>query len=132
MGTLTVAQIARFRRKIGDVGTPPAFDNAELQDIYDEAGSNFNAAVRDAFVELQGNAWRFTNYTQNASSEQKRQIFENLGAMVAYWEAKVKQVNQMRIVGSKINPPKARELPSGESSFDDPPWTKVIFPNEHP
>lgn len=113
---LTAAELARFRRKIGDTGTTQAYSDDELQDLYTEAGEVFAVAVRDAIDELIGNAWKFTDYTQNASQEKKSQIMTNLLKIRAIWQAKVDALSagsQTRIVGLKAVPPRRKDKPRG-------------------
>lgn len=126
MPELTAAEIARFRRKIGDGNTPPAFEDVELQDIWTEAEEDWNKAVLYALEELLGNAWRFTDYTQNESQEKKQQIFANLEKLVARWQKKVdedkadvKATTQVVITGLRGVPPKRKEQPGEYRKRDD-------------
>ena len=83
MATLTQTQLKSMRRKIADTAET-AWDDGELNAIYTEAGSDFNEAIAICFEELMGNAAKFADYTQNESSEKKKQIFDNLGKMAGY------------------------------------------------
>lgn len=111
---LTAAELERFRRKIGDqtryldgVAQETVFSDDELQDIWTEQGGNWNKSILAAFEELLGNAYRFSEYTRNETTEKRNQIFQNLKYMAAYWQGKVdKSANsqQVRIVGLKPVP----------------------------
>jgi hypothetical protein len=124
MMPLTPAEIRRFRRKIGDVGRLVdgqmcyAFPDPDIQDIYEEAGSNFERAVLEAFDELIGNSWKFNDYTQNQTQEKKQQIFSNLlKARDSWYTTHVKSNNQVRIVGIKSVPPRLKDRPDNDALY---------------
>lgn len=115
---LTAEQLARFRRKIADQGTPPAFPDDELQDLYTEAEEDFDLAVLHAFEELIASTVKFNDYTANQSEEKKSQTFDHLVKVRAIWKAKVdetaaaaKASNQVRIVGLSHVPPRHKDKP---------------------
>lgn len=118
---LTNAELARFRRKIGDTRMPPAFPDAEIQDLWEEADGNWNKSVLAAYDELIGNSWKFTDYVQNETQEKKNQIFQNLLKARAIWQGKVdadtaaaKNKNQVKMTGLRKVPPRRKELPDAE------------------
>lgn len=105
MTELTETQLARLRRKIADQGTPPAFPDDELQDIWDEAGENWNLTIVMCFNELLASAAKFNDYTQNESQEKKSQISKNLADLRDYYQKLYDQEgggNTTRIVGIKV------------------------------
>ncbi len=83
---LTEEEIVRFRRKIGD--RTEAFDEEVIQDLYVEAVGSFSLAVHLAYEELLGNAYLFTDYTQNETQEKKSQIFSQIKVMSDRWKKK--------------------------------------------
>lgn len=110
--SLTTVQLASFRRKIGDTGTAQAFSDHELQEIYTEAGGNFDRAVLMAYEELAANAAKFTDYTANSSSEQRSQIFKHImDSLIPYWAGKVNKSGQIKIVGLIERPPREVDDP---------------------
>lgn len=134
MAELTEPELLRFRRKIGDGGTPPAFGDEELQDLYAEAGDDFTIAIRDAYDELIGSAWRFNDYTQNETQDKKQQIFQNLLKAREIWQAKVDKAeaatrasNQVRIVGLQSMPPRVKRKPADLADDDEDTWTLTTF-----
>lgn len=113
---LTSDQLTDFRADIGDNNVPPAFNDPELQRLYVRAGNSYNKAVLLAFDQLIASATKFNDYTQNASTEKKQQIFENLRKARADWKANyVQQANQVRIVGMRSVPPRTKEQPYTET-----------------
>jgi len=110
---LTAEELTRFRRKIGDTGTTQAFSDDELQDLYTQAGDDFNTAIRDAYIELLGNSWKFRDYTQGESQESKQQIFKNLQDVLGIWEKKVSSAGgsgaQIMIYGMRGMPPREKD-----------------------
>lgn len=111
MTALTVTELERFRRKVGDTGESKAFSDPELQDIYQEAGGDFNRAVLLAYEELIGNAWKFSDYTQNESQERKSQIFANLMKTRDMWQSKLSKGKQVAFVGMRSIPPRQKDVP---------------------
>lgn len=113
MATLTTTELVSLRRKVGDpAGT--VWDADELNAIYTEAGGNFNEAIAICYEELMGNAAKFTDYTQNESSEKRSQIFSNLARLANYYRGlSVSSGNQVRVVGLKQRPPRRKQKPGG-------------------
>ena len=113
MATLTTEQLARFRRKIDDNGTPPALTDTELNDIWTESGENFNKSVRDALVEIWTSVAKFNTYTIGQTQERRDQIFRNLGAVIGYYDdVTLKQSDQVKIAGMRSVPPRIKDKPS--------------------
>lgn len=109
MTDLTAAELARLRRKLGDTNTPPAYSDAELQDLWTESGEVWNITVRDAIDELIASAAKFTNYTQGESREEKAEIFKNLLKLRSLWQSRVDTEGagatpaSFKFVGIKVN-----------------------------
>lgn len=115
---LTQEQITRLRRKIGDVNSPPAFPDADLEDTWQEVGGSWNMLVLESIDELISNSWRFTDYVQNQSQEKKSQILSNLLKVRAIWQKKVDDdavatanKNQVKMTGLRPVPPRRKERP---------------------
>lgn len=89
MPILTDTELARLRRKIGDINDPPIFAEDELQDIWDESGEDWNKTVLYAFDELIGNHWKFADYSQGQSEEKRSQVMANLIKARKVWQGKV-------------------------------------------
>jgi hypothetical protein len=119
---LTPEQLIDFRADIGDNNVPPAFSDPELQRLYVRADTNYHKAVLLAFDQLISSAAKFSEYTQNASTEKKQQIFENLRKARADWQANhVQQGNQVRIVGMRSVPPRDKDVPYTENGDPNDP-----------
>ena len=121
MTTITAAEIATLRRKIGDNGNPPAFQVYELDENWVEAGEDMNTAVLICLEDLASNSFKFTDYTQNETQEKRAQIFKHLvDDLIPYWSKKVAADNTAayipRIVGTKVQPPRRMEKPYSEDS----------------
>jgi hypothetical protein len=113
MADLTATELARLRRKIGDNSTPPVFTDGELQDIWAEAGANWNKAVLTCYEELLADSYKLTSYTQNQTQERKDQVFDHLKQMRALWQAKVDAdtaKSAIQIVPLRVNRP-SKEVP---------------------
>ena len=84
MATLTPTQLDRLRRDLGDVNTPPAFSDAELQDNWDRMSSaedeftQHNATLALCFWQLLVQANKFHNYTAGAVTGNLQQVRDNL------------------------------------------------------
>lgn len=85
MSELTVDQLTDLRADLGDVKTPPAFEDAELQRLYVRSGENYTHTVILGFDQLLTQAALFTDYTQNETQEKKSQIFDHLIKLRAMW-----------------------------------------------
>lgn len=111
--------LERFRRKIADQQSL-GFSDPELQDIYDEAGGNFNKAVLLAWEELASNASRFADYVQNETQVKKNQIFKNIiKDIIPLWQGKITKGNQVRIVGTSLVPTRRRDRPNTDPDYED-------------
>lgn len=105
MTDLTATELARLRRKIGDVSTPPAFPDDELQDIWSETGENWNLTLVECFNELIAQAVKETDYTQNESQEKKSSVVGGLIKLRDYYQGLADNVagaTGMRIVPLKV------------------------------
>jgi len=111
VATLTNTELASMRRKVADTAET-AWDDDELQAIYTEANGDLNEAIAVCYEELMANAAKFSDYTQNESSEKRKQIFDNLGKMATYYRGLSDQ-NQVsaKIVGIKQRPPRNKRKP---------------------
>jgi hypothetical protein len=96
--TLTAAQLNDFRNDIGDTGTPPAFEDDDLHRLFTRTEGDYDNAVLLAYDQLIGTAWRFNNYTQNNTQEQKKQVFDNLIAARANWQKRIDRASSRATV----------------------------------
>jgi DNA replication protein DnaD len=87
MATLTSSQLVDLQADLGITDDESVFTDVELNRLYTRADSDYATTVAYSFRQLWANAAKFANYTQNQSSEQKRQIFENLGELMRHAEA---------------------------------------------
>lgn len=116
---LTSDQLSDFRADIADEGTPPAFSDTELERLFERADSDYDRAVYLAFRQLRNNAVKLTNYTAGMTTEQRRQVFENLQAVVSDYEREASGNQQARIVGVRRVPPPIKDRPAGEPHPDE-------------
>jgi hypothetical protein len=112
MGELSADELTDLRGDIGDTGDAQAFTDTELQRLYTRADEDYNATVLLSLRQLMGNSWKLHNYTQNASQEQRKQIFDNLKEMVKYWEGIVaKGGTKVKLLGRRYVPPVHKDKP---------------------
>lgn len=112
---LTAQQLARMQRKL-QIGTnEDVFTDEELDDIYLEAGLNFNVAMATAIEELLFDAAKLHNYKAGQTSENKKEIFDNLLALQKIYSAKGQSSNQVLIVGLRGVPPRKIARPTNTS-----------------
>lgn len=113
MGELSSDELTDLRGDIGDTGTAQAFTDEELQRLFTRAGEDYDTTVLLTLRQLLGNSWKLHNYTQNASKEERKQVFDNLKSMVSYWEGIVGSgKSQVKVVGRRRVPPVTKRKPS--------------------
>jgi len=119
MTTISAQDMITLRRKIDDPGAK-AFSDPELDEIWVEAGENMNRAIYICFEELLNSAIKFTDYTQNQSTERRSQIFDHIAKEVLpYWKNKVEtEKSSLRILGMKVRPPRRVERPYTDPHID--------------
>lgn len=90
----TPEQIAFFRNNLGDNGTPPAFGEADIDQIYLELSEDYPTALRpetNARAILAGirillvDAAKLVTYKQNQSTENASDIFKALNTLYDRW-----------------------------------------------
>jgi hypothetical protein len=108
--TLSATELARLRRKLGDA-TGTVFSDAELNDIYDEADSDFDRTLLISFEEIMYDAAKFNDYTAGQTSERKSQVFDHLQKLVTHLGATRAGKQQVRIVGARVVPPRIKDEP---------------------
>lgn len=86
MATLTADQLADLQADIGITDDESVFTDDELHRLFTRADEDYPTTVAYSLKQLWRSAAKFANYTQNASSEEKNQIFKNLGELVAHAE----------------------------------------------
>jgi hypothetical protein len=84
---LTDQQLQDFHADIGDADH--AFTDDELHRLYERASNNYEKAIVMALDQLLSSAAKFNDYTQNASSEKRSQIFQQLTELRHIWQEKI-------------------------------------------
>jgi hypothetical protein len=87
--SLTAAELTRMRNDLGDTGTPPAFTDEELQDLYTDEGESYPRTVLRAIDQLLMQGVKWTDYVQNETQEKRNQKFTNLLKMRGIWQDRV-------------------------------------------
>lgn len=85
--SLSEEQLADLQADIGIADDEQVFTDQELQRLFARAGEVYNKALVFALRQLRTNAAKFTDYTQNASSEKRSQMFEHLSKLLKDAEA---------------------------------------------
>lgn len=126
MADLTIQQLERARRRIGDGNTPPTFSDAELQDNWADAGEDWNQFILLCYDDLIGNSWIFSKYVQNQTEENKQQIFDNLLKARKLWKDKVDtdianalKPSQVMVIGMRRVPPRKFDAPADDPAGED-------------
>lgn len=111
MATLTDNDRRSLQRKLGITDNEAVFTDADLDRIYTEANGVLAAAVVVGIEELLGNAVKFSDYTSGLSSEKKSQVTDHLFSLLSHYEGKVVKANQVKILGSRVVPPRSKDAP---------------------
>lgn len=95
----TAADRTRFRRKVGDNGTPQAFTDDEIDDIFAEAGDAYDddsLIMAEACVlgieALLADSAKLTSYKQGQSSESLSDIFKHLKELLGSLKARRNEI----------------------------------------
>ncbi len=111
---LTPAEITSIRRKIGDTASPSAFSDDEINATYDEQGTSTLTVVA-LFDELLVSAARLTDYTQNASSEKRSQVFSQLEKLRDKYQAlankEAKDSKRQVVIAKTSKPRREKDTP---------------------
>lgn len=127
MTTITAQEEITLRRKLGNGGA--GFSTPDLDSIWVEAGESMTAAIFICFEELLNDATRFNDYTQNDTQEKRSQIFDHIAnKTLPYWKAKAeledtaanRDKRAVKILGTRVVPPRRMELPSTDPERIDP------------
>lgn len=111
---LSADQLGDMQADLAISDDETVFTDDELQRLYERADSNYDEALYLAWRQLRNNAAKLTNYTAGMTSEQRRQVFENLQAIVEDYERSANGNTQARIVGIRRVPPPVKERPAGD------------------
>jgi hypothetical protein len=117
MAELSAAQLLDIRADLGDDGT--VWTDDELDRLYTRASSDYNSAVVLAIRQLLMNAAKLHDYSLAQSSESKSQIFKNLKEMLTYWDDKASTRQQVKMVGMRSVPPRAKDSPNETTRVED-------------
>lgn len=89
MTTLTADQLLYIKRRLGNFAS--VFTDDELQDYFDDseadgALNDIDGAIAYAYDALVTGSVSLTNYTQNASREEKAVIYDRIVAQAERWK----------------------------------------------
>jgi hypothetical protein len=127
---LTAAQILDIRADLG-IGASGAadevFTDAELNQLFDRAGDDYNLAVYYGWRQILSNAAAWVDYKVAQTSVSRSQAFQHIKDMVVFWGNESRSTaNQVRIVGAvpvptvyKPEPADARVYPDRYGRY---PW----------
>lgn len=111
---LTSDQLSDMQADLAITDDETVFTNEELERLYTRAEGDYDRALYFAWRQLRNNAAKLTDYTAGMTSEQRRQVFENLQKITDDYEREARGSNQARIVGIRRVPPPVKERPAGE------------------
>lgn len=119
MATLTAEQQTRIRRKLDIAdGSQTPFTDAQFDDMYTEAGGDFDTALVLALRDLLMVASKFNDYTVGQTSEKKAQIFDHLTKMLSYYEdVVVGGKQQVSVVAVRVVPYRPHAKPYNADDF---------------
>lgn len=120
----SVSQLALIRMQIADTGTPPAFSDEEINNLWDLAMEDYttngqlNAQTRIYLLDalLADSAKRVT-YEQNQSKEQLSDIFKHLKQLREIAQGDLQKASKASVgaakLGSlhKVKPTRKRDVP---------------------
>jgi hypothetical protein len=110
MAELNADQLTDIRADLGDDGT--VFTDDELHRLYTRAGGDYNKAVVLALRQILMNAAKLSDYRIAQSAESRSQVYKQLREQLAYWEEVARNTQQIRVVGLRAVPPRAKDVPS--------------------
>jgi hypothetical protein len=82
---LTLTQRTDLQQDLGITASQAVFTDAQLDRLYERAGSVYELTVCLALDQLLMDAAKLNDYTAGASSEKKSQVFAQLQAMRKVW-----------------------------------------------
>ena len=82
---LTADQIGDLQRDLGIGTTGAVFTDAELNRLFERAGSDYDLTVVYALRQLLVDAAKLNDYTAGASTEKKSQVFKQIQEMLKVW-----------------------------------------------
>lgn len=115
---LSAQQILDMRADLG-IGASGAadeiFSDAELNVLYDRAGSDYNLAVYYGWRQILANSVKYIDYKVAQTSISRSQVFQHIKDMVAFWAAESKSADdQLLSAGLNQVPPKLKPKPADE------------------
>lgn len=109
---LDATQLIDMQRDLGITNDQAVFADAELDRLFERAGSDYNGAVYLGWRQLLSDAAKFFNYTAGQTKIERAAVFDHVRAMVEFWKGESRTAaNQMLIVGLTDVPPKWKEQP---------------------
>jgi len=108
---LSLQEIEDFRNDIGDVESPYAFTDAELQRIYTRSSESEAASRVIAIRQLLADAVKLYNYKSAFADVEHGDIADQLKALHDIWAEEASKSNQAHIVGWYSIPPVLRTDP---------------------
>lgn len=116
---LSAQQILDIRADLG-IGASGAadeiFTDAELNVLFDRAGSNYNSAVYYGWRQILANATRYIDYKVAQTSVSRSQAFDHILRMVAFWGDESRTTaNQLISAGINGVPTKHKPRPADDT-----------------
>lgn len=109
---LDANQLADLQGDLGITDDQSVFTDAELNRLYDRAGSDYNTAVYMGYRQLMADASKFFTYSAGQTRVEKAALFDHVKAMVEFWKAESRTAaNQVRIIGLNEVPPRWKDEP---------------------
>lgn len=139
---LTPQQIQRLRNFVGDVGkaqpdgsTDYVFSEPELEAEWQEAAGDTTKTVLSLLLMALGSTWHLHRYAQNASTEDRQQVPDNLRKLYALWLAKkaadkadAAEEEQIGMAGIQVIPPDRGDVLPDMELWDSIPGSAHEYP----
>lgn len=124
---LSAVQIMHMQGDLAIGDDESVFTDAELQQFFERAGSDYNLAVYYGWRQILSGAAKWLNYRVAQTQVDRSQAFDHILAMVAFWADESRtNANQMRIVGMRPVPTAHKPRPAEEYARPDQyghyPW----------
>jgi len=107
--SLDATTLSDFRADMGDENSPYAFEDLEIERLFERASGDFNGAKVLAVKQLLANANKLYDYTAGFTKVSYNQIVDNLRKWLD--DVRRDSGNEAIMVGLTVIPPKHRTVP---------------------
>lgn len=103
MTMLTATETLTMLAYLGAGAIGDVFSQLELQQLFDDAGSNMNLAVYHGWLQIAANSVRWVNYRVAQTQVDRAVAFDHMLAMIRLWQD-ISMVASNQLISAGINP----------------------------